>query len=173
LKDVYNAEKQLTKALPKMAKAASAPSLRTAFQDHLAQTKEHVARLEAVFKELGEKPGGKTCAAMEGLVKEGSEIIEEDPAPEVLDAGLIAAAQRVEHYEMAAYGTLKSFAKILGHTKAVKLLQATLQEEEKADQLLSEIAEGEVNPNAIGTQGADQSSSSAAGKPRRKAKVQA
>lgn len=149
LKDVHSAEKQLTKALPKMAKAASSPNLRAAFQLHLDQTKEHVSRLQAVFEELGVKPGRKVCAAMEGLVKEGSELIEESPASEILDAGLIAAAQRVEHYEIAAYGTLRSFAQTLGHKKAARLFEMTLQEEKETDEKLTTLAEGEVNPRAL------------------------
>lgn len=149
LKDVHSAEKQLTKALPKMAKAASSPNLRDAFKMHLDQTKEHVSRLLAVFEELGVKPGRKVCAAMEGLVKEGSELIEEEPAAEILDAGLIAAAQRVEHYEIAAYGTLRSFARALGHQKAAKLFELTLNEEKEADEKLTTLAEGEVNPRAL------------------------
>ena len=149
LKDVYNAEKQLVKALPKMAKAASSPELRLAFQDHLAVTKEQVARLDSVFEEVGARPGRKNCAAMEGLVQEGQELIAEEPAPEVLDAGLIAAAQRVEHYEIAAYGTLRSYAKVLGHKNAAKLLEKTLKEEEETDKLLSELAEGGVNEKAV------------------------
>jgi len=149
LKDVYSAERQLTKALPKMAKAASSPNLRTAFQAHLEQTKEHVSRLESVFERLGVKAGRKVCAAMEGLVQEGSEIIEEAPAPEILDAGLIAAAQRVEHYEIAAYGTLRSFAQTLGHREAARVFEKTLQEEKETDEKLTTLAEGEINPRAL------------------------
>lgn len=149
LKDVHNAEKQITKALPKMAKAASSPQLRAAFVEHLAVTKEHVARLESIFEELGEKPGRKKCAAMEGLVEEGQELIEEKPVAQVLDAGLIAAAQRVEHYEIAAYGTLRAFANTLGHKNSVKLFEKTLKEEEEADKLLSNLAESEINERAV------------------------
>ncbi len=149
LKDVHNAEKQLVKALPKMAKAATTTALRKAFEDHLAVTKEQVARLDAVFEEFGARPGRKKCAAMEGLVQEGQELIAEDPVPAVLDAGLIAAAQRVEHYEIAAYGTLRSYAKVLGHKNAVELLEKTLKEEEEADRLLSELAEDGVNEKAV------------------------
>lgn len=155
LKDVYSAEKQLTKALPKLAKASHSEELKEAFTNHLEETKEHVVRLETIFKELGEKPGGKTCAAMEGLVKEGQELLEEDAVPEVLDAGLIAAAQRVEHYEIAAYGTLRSFARTLGCKNIVKILEKTLSEEEKADKLLSTIAESEVNQLAVSPEGAE------------------
>lgn len=149
LKDVHNAERQLVKALLKMAKAATSSSLRGAFEDHLAMTKEQVARLDAVFEEVGARPGRKKCAAMEGLVQEGQELIDEKPAPAVLDAGLIAAAQRVEHYEIAAYGTLRSYAKLLGHKNAVKLLEKTLKEEVDADQRLSDLAEGGVNQKAV------------------------
>lgn len=155
LKDVYSAEKQLTKALPKMAKAAHSPDLRSAFEEHLAVTEEHVARLETIFEELEEKPGRKKCAAMEGLIKEGAELIEEKPAPEVLDAGLIAAAQRVEHYEIAAYGTLKAFAQTLGHAKAQELVESTLQEEEEADSLLSRLAESGINEQAMNPETAE------------------
>ena len=149
LKDVHSAERQLIKALPRMAKAATASALRKAFEDHLAVAREQVERLEAVFEEVGTRPGRKTCAAMEGLVQEGQELIEHSPPPEVLDAGLIAAAQRVEHYEIAAYGTLRSYAKTLGHKGAVKLLERTLKEEEATDKLLSELAEGGVNRDAV------------------------
>jgi ferritin-like metal-binding protein YciE len=149
LKDVHNAEKQLVRALPRMAKAATAAKLRKAFEDHLAVTREQVERLDAVFEQVGARPGRKKCAAMEGLVQEGQELIEQSPPAEVLDAGLIAAAQRVEHYEIAAYGTLRSYAKTLGHKAAVKLLEKTLKEEEATDKLLSELAEGGVNRDAV------------------------
>jgi ferritin-like metal-binding protein YciE len=149
LQDVHNAEKQLVKALPRMAKAATTTALRKAFEDHLAVTKEQVARLDSVFEEVGARPGRKKCAAMEGLVQEGQELIAEEPAPEVLDAGLIAAAQRVEHYEIAAYGTLRSYAKVLGHKNAAKLLEKTLKEEEETDKRLTELAEGGVNEKAV------------------------
>lgn len=148
LKDVHSAEKQLTKALPKMAKAASSPKLKNAFTEHLAVTQEHLVRLETIFAELGEKPGGKKCAAMEGLVKEGAELIEQKPVPQVLDAGLIAAAQRVEHYEMAAYGSMRAFARTLGHTGAAKLLEMTFKEEEATDKTLSTLAESGINQQA-------------------------
>ena len=167
LKDVHNAEKQLTKALPKMAKAAHSPHLRNAFETHLEQTKEHVARIEAVFEELGEKPGRKTCAAMEGLVEEGSEMIEEDAPPAVLDAGLIAAAQRVEHYEIAAYGTLRSFAKSLGHASAMALLERTLKEEQETDQLLTDLAESEINAQALSVEGEGEDGASKPGRHRK------
>lgn len=149
LKDVHNAEKQLVRALPKMAKAASSAKLRKAFEDHLAVTKEQVERLEKVFEEIGARPGRKKCAAMEGLVQEGQELMAEEPVPAVMDAGLIAAAQRVEHYEIAAYGTLRTFAQTLGHTNAAKLLERTLKEEEATDALLTELAEGGLNRQAV------------------------
>jgi ferritin-like metal-binding protein YciE len=148
LKDLYNAEGQLTKALPKMAKAATNAELKQAFQNHLAETEEHINRLEQVFESIGEKAKGKTCAAMKGLIEEAKELLEEDAEPEVLDAGLIAAAQRVEHYEIAGYGTVRTWAESLGHGEAAKLLQKTLDEEGKTDKLLTQIAESHVNQMA-------------------------
>ena len=144
LKDLYSAEHQLIKALPKMAKKASSAALKAAFTSHLKQTEGHVARLEKIGKSLEIKLTGKKCAAMEGLVKEGSEVIAEDGEDAVLDAALIGAAQRVEHYEMAAYGTVRGIAKQLGLDQAVKLLQQTLDEEGAADKKLTTIAESEV-----------------------------
>jgi ferritin-like metal-binding protein YciE len=148
LKDLYNAENQLLKALPKMAKKASAPELKKAFQDHLAQTEGHVTRLEKIFKGLGEKPSGKVCKAMKGLVEEGKEIIEEDGDDSVLDAALIGAAQRVEHYEIAGYGVVRTFAGLLGEEDAMELLQRTLNEEGEADKKLTKIAESAINIEA-------------------------
>ncbi len=148
LKDLYNAENQLVKALPKMAKKASAPELKRAFQDHLEQTKGHVDRLEKIFKGLGEKPTGKTCKAMKGLVEEGKEIIEEDGDGSVLDAALIGAAQRVEHYEIAGYGVVRTFASLLGEDDAVESLQRTLNEEGETDKKLTQIAESVINIEA-------------------------
>lgn len=148
LKDLYNAENQLVKALPKMAKKASAPQLQRAFQEHLAVTKTHVTRLEKILQGMGEKPTGKTCKAMKGLVEEGKEVIEEDGDPSVLDAALIGAAQRVEHYEMAGYGVARTFARHLGENKAADLLQMTLDEEGEADKKLTGIAEGSINTQA-------------------------
>jgi ferritin-like metal-binding protein YciE len=145
LKDLYNAEGQLTKALPKMAKAASNPELKQAFEKHLAQTQEHVSRLEKVFESLGEKAKGKTCHAMKGLIEEGSEVISEDASDTVKDAALIAAAQRVEHYEIAGYGTVRTYAQTLGHKEAAQLLQKTLDEEGETDKLLTKLAETCVN----------------------------
>src|SRR4030081_102042 len=148
LKDLYNAENQLVKALPKMAKKASAPELRRAFESHLEQTKVHVDRLEKIFKGLGEKPTGKTCKAMKGLVEEGKEIIEEDGDDSVLDAALIGAAQRVEHYEIAGYGVVRTFASLLGENSAMDLLQRTLNEEAEADKKLTKLAESVINVEA-------------------------
>jgi ferritin-like metal-binding protein YciE len=142
LRDIYNAENQLTKALPKMAKAATSDDLRAGFEGHLEQTKGHVERLERIFKELGEKPTGKKCKGMEGLVKEGEEMIKEDELEgEALDAGLISAAQRVEHYEIAAYGCVRTYAKLLGQDDAAELLEQTLGEEKETDQKLTMLAE--------------------------------
>lgn len=148
LNDLYSAEKQLTKALPKMAKAATNEDLAAAFDDHLAQTERHVERLEKLLDGLGESKRGEKCKGMEGLIKEGSKIIEEDIAPEVLDAALIAAAQRVEHYEIAGYGTARTFAEVLGEDKAAEVLQTTLDEEVEADEKLTELAESAVNAQA-------------------------
>jgi ferritin-like metal-binding protein YciE len=141
LKDLYNAEQQLVKALPKMAKAASSPDLRKAFEKHLKETQTHVDRLEEVFESLDLAPKGKTCKAMKGLIEEGSELMKEDAEEDVMDAGLIAAAQRVEHYEIAGYGCVRTYAQLLGETKAASLLQKTLDEEGAADKKLTEIAE--------------------------------
>jgi ferritin-like metal-binding protein YciE len=147
LKDLYNAENQLVKALPKMAKAASSDELRQGFEEHLEQTRGHVQRLEKIFKALDESPKGKKCAGMEGLVKEGSEVMEEDFEGSLMDAALIGAAQRVEHYEIAAYGTASEFAKLLGESEHATLLEETLQEEKETDEKLTELAK-EINPQA-------------------------
>jgi ferritin-like metal-binding protein YciE len=156
LKDVYNAEKQLVTALPKMAKAASSPELSQALTQHLEETKAHVERLEQIFKSLDLPLRGKKCKGMEGLVEEGKEMLEEGGEDSVLDAGIISAAQRVEHYEMAAYGCLRTYAGLLGHDGAVKLLEQTLEEEEAADQKLTELAEGGINEAAAAAgQGGD------------------
>ena len=141
LKDLYNAETQLIKALPKMAKAATSPDLAQGFEEHLEQTKGHVNRLEEIFKKLEEKPTGKKCKAMEGLVKEGAEAIAEDASDAAKDALLIAAAQRVEHYEIAGYGSVKTYADLLGENEASQLLSETLQEEKDTDEKLTEAAE--------------------------------
>ena len=148
LRDLYNAENQLLKALPKMAKAASSPELQQAFEEHLDQTQEHVDRLEEIFDKLGQSPKGKKCKAMEGLIEEGSEILEEEGDPSVIDAGIIAAAQKVEHYEIASYGTVRAFANMLGEEDAAELLQQTLDEEGEADKRLTELAEEIVNVEA-------------------------
>ncbi|HYY12993.1 MAG TPA: ferritin-like domain-containing protein [Chthoniobacterales bacterium] len=149
LRDIYNAENQLLKALPKMTKHASSDELRQAFEDHLEQTKEHVERLEQIFRDLDEKPKGKTCQGMKGLVEEGSEILDEDGEESVLDAGIIAAAQKIEHYEIATYGTLRTWADLLGQDDAAELLQQTLDDEGDTDKRLSELAEEIVNPEAL------------------------
>ena len=142
IRDTYDAEKQLVKALPKMAKAATSPELKAAFEDHLAVTKEQVTRLETVFKQLGVAARGKHCPAMEGLIEEGKEVMEEDQEPAIMDAALIAAAQKVEHYEIAAYGTAKSWASLLGLSEAAGLLEASLDEESEADETLTQVAGG-------------------------------
>jgi ferritin-like metal-binding protein YciE len=144
LKDLFSAENQLVKALPKMAKKASARSLKDAFTKHLKETEGHVKRLEIIGQTLGIKLSGKKCKAMEGLVEEGKEVIEEDGSPELIDAALIGAAQRVEHYEIAAYGTVRAMAESLGQSKIAQLLQKTLDEEGAADKKLTAIAEEEV-----------------------------
>jgi ferritin-like metal-binding protein YciE len=148
LKDIYNAENQLVKALPKLAKAAASDELRDGFEEHLEQTKEHVARLEQIFEMLDESPKGKKCAGMEGLVEEGSEVLKEDLEGAVLDAALIGAAQRVEHYEIAAYGTVIAFAETLGENDHVSLLVATLSEEKETDEKLTELAK-QINQEAL------------------------
>ncbi len=147
LKDIYSAETQLVKALPKMAKAASSEELREGFERHLEQTRGHVERLETIFESLGESPKGKKCLGMDGLVKEGAEAIEQDFEDAVMDAALIGAAQRVEHYEIAAYGTARDFAKVLGESEHVSLLEETLQEEKETDNKLTQLA-GKINPQA-------------------------
>jgi len=148
IKDLYSAERQLVKALPKMAKAANAPELQQAFRTHLKQTTEHAGRLEQICRELGVSPRGKKCVGMEGLIEEGSELIEEDPDPDVLDAGLISKAQHVEHYEMAGYGTVRTYARQLGLESQAQLLQQTLNEEGETDHLLTELAESGINLEA-------------------------
>ncbi len=148
MRDLYNAENQLLKALPKMAKKASTPELKKAFESHLEETQTHIERLDEIFVKLGKKPTGKTCKAMKGLVEEGSEMMKEDGPESVIDAGLIAAAQRVEHYEMAGYGVVRTFASLLGENEAQALLQETLDEEGAADEKLTGIAENIVNDEA-------------------------
>lgn len=149
LKDLYNAENQLVKALPKLAKASSSDELRQGFEEHLEQTKGHVQRLEEIFEMLGESPKGKKCAGMEGLVEEGSEVTKEDFEGSVMDAALIGAAQRVEHYEIAAYGTARALAETLGENDHAGLLAATLAEEKETDEKLTALAR-EINQDALG-----------------------
>ncbi len=141
LQDLYNAEQQLIKALPKMAKAANSEDLKAAFEEHLEKTRGHAQRIETICEQMSEKPTGKKCKAMEGLVKEGSEVIDEDMVEGIKDAALIAAAQRVEHYEIAGYGCVRAYATKLGDTEAANLLEQTLQEEKEADETLNGIAE--------------------------------
>src|SRR5580765_2046987 len=147
LKDLYSAENQLLKALPKMAKAATSAELRQGFEAHLKETKGQVERLEDIFQELDESPKGKKCKAMEGLIEEGKEAMDDYEDADVLEAALIAAAQRVEHYEMAGYGTVRTYANLLGFKNAAKLLQETLEEESATDKKLSKLARG-INPKA-------------------------
>jgi ferritin-like metal-binding protein YciE len=151
LKDIYSAETQITKALPKMIKATSSEELKAGFTEHLEQTKTQIERLKTIFEALGEKPTGKVCHGMEGVLSEGSEMIEEDAAPDVKDAGLISAAQRVEHYEMAGYGSVIAYAKQLGETEAVNLLKETLSEEELTDKKLTKLATSVINVKAANT----------------------
>jgi len=148
LKDLYNAENQLVKALPKMAKAASSPELKAAFEEHLEETKGQVDRLVTIFEQLEGSPKGKKCKAMEGLIEEGSEVIEAEGDESVKDAALICAAQKVEHYEMAGYGCARTFAQLLGLDEIANLLQETLDEEGNADKKLTEIAETAINVEA-------------------------
>ena len=148
LRDSYDAEKQLTKALPKMVKAANSPELRAAFEAHLEETRQQIDRLDQVFALLDEKARGKHCAGMAGIVEEGQSVMDEEFDETTADACLIAAAQRVEHYEMAAYGTLVAWARALGHMDAADLLQETLDEEKAADEKLSSLAEGGINQEA-------------------------
>lgn len=149
LRDLYSAEKQLTRALPKMAKAATNEELRRGFEEHLEETETQIKRLEKVFAELDASSRGPKCAAMEGLIEEAKELLEEEADPRVLDAALICAAQRVEHYEIAGYGCVRSLAEQLGMTKLAKELQATLDEEKKTNEKLNELAMGEVNAEAM------------------------
>lgn len=148
LRDLYNAENQLVKALPKMAQAAHSEDLKAGFEEHLEQTKGHKERLEQIFDKLDKSPKGKKCNAMEGLVKEGSEVIEAAMAPEVKDAALISAGQRVEHYEMAGYGTVRTYADLLGYSDASKLLQSTLDEEGDTNKKLMKLAK-KLNIKAV------------------------
>jgi ferritin-like metal-binding protein YciE len=153
LHDLYSAENQLIKALPKMAKAASASELQQAFKTHLEETKNQARRLETIFEQLGVSTRGKTCKAMKGLIEEGQELIKEDVEPTILDAGLIAAAQRVEHYEMAGYGTVRTYARLLNEGEAERLLQETLDEEGETDKKLTALANSVINREALALAG--------------------
>ena len=145
LKDLYSAERQLIQALPKMAKNAKSDQLRTAIDNHLSETEEQASRLEQILESFGESTRGVKCEGMHGLIEEGKSLLDEDADPDVMDAGIIIAAQKVEHYEIAAYGAVCEYARIMGHTEALQLLEQTLEEEKNADQLLNEIAEGGIN----------------------------
>jgi ferritin-like metal-binding protein YciE len=149
LKDIYYAERTILKALPKMARGAEAPELKQAFQNHKSETEVHVERLQQVFEIIGKRAQGKTCPAIDGILEEGEEILAEYKGTPALDAGLIAAAQAVEHYEMTRYGTLKRWAEVLGMTDAAKLLDATLQEEAKTDEALTALADASANQQAV------------------------
>jgi ferritin-like metal-binding protein YciE len=148
LRDLYSAENQIIEALPKMIAAAQNPQLKQGFELHLEQTKEQAHRLEQIFQRIGQEPGGVTCKAAQGLIAEGQEMLSEGQPGPVLDAGLIAAAQRIEHYEMAGYGTAKTLAKHVGDTESISLLEQTLSEEKETDEKLTQIAESSVNPQA-------------------------
>jgi ferritin-like metal-binding protein YciE len=150
LKDLYSAENQIVKALPKMAKAAKSPALKKGFEEHLEQTKRQATRIEQIFEKHGLEgsPKGKKCVGMEGLIKEGEEVMKEDMDPDVMDAGLIAAAQKVEHYEIASYGTARTYAQTLGYTEVAQLLQQTLEEESRTNEKLTTLAESHINTNA-------------------------
>lgn len=149
LKDIYSAETQITKALPRMVKTATAPELKAAFEAHLQQTYGQIERLERFFQTLEKSPRGKKCVGMEGLLEEGKEVMGEDIDPEVLDAALIAAAQKVEHYEIASYGTARAYARLLGDNAAVELLTLTLEEEVASDEKLTHLAESGINVAAM------------------------
>jgi ferritin-like metal-binding protein YciE len=150
LEDLYDAEQRLTKALPKMAEAAHDITLQSAFQNHLHETENHVARLEQIFGKLSQSPSSETCNAMKGLIEEGQKAIDAEANPEIKDAALIAAAQRVEHYEIAAYGTARAFAERLGRNDIARLLEETLAEEKAADLKLTDLAEHGINEDAMG-----------------------
>jgi ferritin-like metal-binding protein YciE len=170
LRDLYNAESQLIKALPKMAKAATSEELRTGFEEHLEQTKGHAQRLEQIFQTLGEKPSGKKCKAMEGLIAEGSEAIEGDFEGEVMDAALIGAARRVEHYEMAAYSTVIKFGELLGQDEAVNLLEQTLEEETETDEKLVGMVDAFTVEDSVPDEESDADRASAATNNQKKAR---
>jgi len=162
IRDLMDAEKQITKALPKMAKATDSEELSAAFTEHLEQTRGHIERLERIFSEIGAKSGGVKCKGMEGLLKEGDEMVSLTQPGPVRDAGLIAAAQRVEHYEMAGYGCARTFAQLLGRTEAADLLEETLEEERETDENLTSIAENMVNSRAMSEGGSDMRTGTAA-----------
>lgn len=147
-KDLYDAENQILEALPEMIEKAGDDELRKTFEEHLEETRDQVDRLEEIFRELGEDPGGQRCEGMQGLIEEGEEMLEEDADPAVLDAGMIASAQRIEHYEIAGYGTAATYAEMLEKGKAAELLKETLSEEKNADRKLNEIAKRRINPRA-------------------------
>jgi ferritin-like metal-binding protein YciE len=167
LRDLYNCEQQLIKALPKMVKAASSEELSKGFEEHLEQTKEHARRIEQIFQELGEPVKGKKCKGMEGIIAEGGEVMSEDYDGAVMDAAIITAAQRVEHYEIAAYGSVHAFATLLGETEAANLLEQTLEEEKETDQKLTELSQ-EINNEAVKSE-ADEETETGDGKPKQKA----
>jgi len=148
LKDLHSAERQIIQALPRMIKAATHEELKAALTEHLEVTKQQLARLDQIFEKLGKRGAGKKCKGMEGVLADGKELLEEDVAPEVLDAGIIAAAQHVEHYEIAGYGTARTYAELLGDPQAAKLLQQTLDEEKEADAKLTQLAESSINVEA-------------------------
>jgi len=172
LKDLYNAEHQLLKALPKMAKAATSVPLKKGFEKHFKETEEQVARLETIFEAMGKSPKGKKCKAMEGLIEEAKELLEEDMAGDVLDAALIASAQRVEHYEMAGYGCVRTYAALLGEKEAAKLLQQTLDEEGATDKALTTLSE-KINVEADNEGEMDDEEEDETPKPRRKGRRKA
>ena len=168
LKDLYSAERQLVQALPKMAKAATSEELRTALENHLAETEEQAARIEQILESFDESPRGQKCAGMEGLIEEGKDFLKEEADDDVLDAGIIVNAQKVEHYEIATYGAVVEYARMMGHTDALQLLEQTLQEEKNADQLLNQLAEGGINAlaerdsnNEMGEEETDESETTA------------
>lgn len=173
LRDTYDAEKQLTKALPKMAKAASSPELRAAFETHLEETRGQVARLEEVFARLDEKVRGKHCDGIAGIIEEGKSVMEEDFDETTMDACLIASGQRAEHYEMAAYGTLVAWARAMGHTEAAELMQQTLEEEKAADEKLTSLAASGINQEAADAAHPQTESAEEASAARKKAKTSA
>ncbi len=172
LQDLHSAENMLLKALPKMTKAASSPALRHTIEDHLDKTRMHVDRLDQVFEQLGERPSGKKCKAMAGLLEEGKDVLGQDGNPSVMDAAIIAAAQRVEHYEMAGYGCVRTYAQLLGDREAATVLEKTLEEEKEADRQLTEIAEQYINVQAheSSTDGGEEDKPNGRGRSKRAAK---